>query len=55
MAISNGHLQQLEQAGWKLEYSGYEQVDDIVLPGKLLFRRGEVTGKILFKRWKLSP
>jgi len=54
MAISNGHLQQLEQAGWILEYSSYQQVDDVVLPGKLLFRRGEVKGKILFKQWKLS-
>jgi outer membrane lipoprotein LolB len=52
--VSNGRLQQLDQAGWKLEYSGYQQVDDIVLPGKLLFRRGAVEGKILFKRWTLS-
>lgn len=55
MAISDGHLQQLDQAGWKLEYPSYAQVDGIALPGKLLFRRGEVKGKILFKQWKLSP
>ena len=55
MAISDGRLQKLNQAGWELEYSSYEQVDDIALPGKLLFRRGEVSGKILFKQWKLSP
>jgi outer membrane lipoprotein LolB len=53
MAVSDGRLQQLHQAGWTLEYPSYQQVDDVVLPGKLLFHRGEVKGKILFKQWQL--
>lgn len=54
MEISDGRLQQLDQAGWNLEYSRYQQVDEVVLPGKLLFQRGEVKGKILFKQWTLN-
>jgi outer membrane lipoprotein LolB len=54
MEISDGRLQQLDQAGWNLEYSRYQQVDEVVLPGMLLFQRGEVKGKILFKQWTLN-
>jgi outer membrane lipoprotein LolB len=53
--VTDGRLQKLDQAGWQVEYSGYRPVDGRVLPGKMMFRRGDVQGKIIFKHWTLAP
>jgi len=55
MTLIDGRVETLNQAGWQLEYAGYEQVDGLALPRKMMFQRDDVQGKIIFKQWQLTP
>ncbi len=51
--LEDGRLQELRQDGWTLHYLAYATVDGISLPSSIRFKRDEVGGKILLKRWTL--
>jgi outer membrane lipoprotein LolB len=53
--LADERLASLQQAGWSIDYTGYQQVDDLLLPAGLRFSAAGVEGKILFKRWQLAP
>ena len=55
MEFANGRLQKLSQGGWQIEYPAYQDIDRQSLPRTILFRRDDVEGKILLKRWNLGP
>ena len=43
----------MQQAGWTLVYTDYQQVGQIALPRRIRFSRETVSGKILLKEWTL--
>lgn len=53
--LAEGRLTRLEQAGWRIEYAGYQGVENTTLPRVIRFERAEVSGKILLKNWTLAP
>ena len=55
MDVVAGRLTKLQQAGWTVEYPDYQAVDSHYLPRTILFRRDQVQGKILLKKWTLGP
>lgn len=46
-----GALATLSQAGWDLEFSRYNETDGWLLPGKIAGRRGNLSFKLIVKRW----
>lgn len=48
-----GALAYLEQAGWQLSYSGYNNVGPWQLPGKIVAQRGELKLTLVIKQWQL--
>lgn len=55
MQLEDGRLSLLEQAGWTLNYDGYRQAGDWVLPAKIRFQQKGISGKILLKEWMPGP
>lgn len=55
LVLADGYLQKLQQAGWEIEYADYQMIDQQQLPQSMRFRSSNVEGRILFKRWQLSP
>ncbi len=53
--LTDGRLAWLEQAGWRIEYSEYRDVENTSLPRVIRFQRADVSGKILLKQWTLAP
>ncbi len=53
--LADGRLAWLEQDGWRIEYAEYRDIDNTRLPRVIRFQRADVSGKILLKRWTLTP
>ena len=49
---SNGALQTLSQNGWQLAFSRYSETDNWLLPGKITGQRGELSFKLIIKKWQ---
>jgi outer membrane lipoprotein LolB len=49
-----GDLIQLQQLGWQIEYSQYQQINGWRLPGKLIARRDPVKVVMVIKHWQLT-
>ena len=49
---SNGALDTLSQGGWQLQFSRYTDADKWRLPGRITGRRGEMSFKLIIKRWR---
>lgn len=49
-----GTLQQLQQSGWQLSYSRYQQVNDWQLPGKLVAERDNIRLTLIIKDWVIK-
>lgn len=51
-----GLLTNLDQDGWKIEYSNYEQQGDYMLPGKIFLKSDKLNLKLLVEKWhQLEP
>ena len=48
-----GHLQTLNQSGWKVSFARYKKVGPYQLPGKILLEQQERSVKIIIRRWML--
>ena len=48
----NGALQTLSQDGWQLAFSRYKETDNWLLPGKITGQRGELSFKLIIKKWQ---
>lgn len=48
---SVGHLDHLDQSGWRIQYLRYEPVASHTLPGKLFLDRRQVSVRIVVNRW----
>lgn len=51
---SFGHLAQLNQQGWRIQYQSYQGVDELDLPKTIKLNNRNVQVKIVFKRWRLG-
>ena len=51
---STGHLIQLSQDGWDIEYRAYKDVSGKMLPGKIFMQRDDLEIKLLLDTWDLS-
>lgn len=51
---TQGALATLKQSGWSLEYSRYLMVDDVLLPGKIIARQGELKLTLIIKDWAFT-
>ena len=49
----SGTLATLSQAGWELEFSRYTATDGWLLPRKISGRHGELSFKLIIKKWKI--
>ncbi|MDM3871531.1 lipoprotein insertase outer membrane protein LolB [Porticoccus sp. W117] len=49
-----GLLSQLEQDGWQLAFSRYRQSGQWLLPGKIDGQKGELSFKLVIKRWEFE-
>lgn len=49
-----GRVAHLEQDGWDIVYSEYEDTPGLSMPRVLRLRRGDVAVKLLVKEWQLS-
>lgn len=50
----NGLLRQLEQAGWKINYSRYKTYYNIALPGRIVATRNDMKLILAIHRWKIN-
>ncbi len=50
-----GRLAQIEQAQWSLEFVEFREADARQLPTRINFSGNGVSGKLLLKRWNVSP
>lgn len=48
---AEGTLAALQQSGWQLAFTGYEQVDQWVLPTRIKGNSGEFNFTLVIKRW----
>jgi outer membrane lipoprotein LolB len=48
---AQGRLSRLKQAGWNIEYSAYQDVDGVDLPGKVILRSPQLDLKLLVEHW----
>jgi len=55
LVLDHGRLQQMEQDGWQLHYDSYQQVGERILPERIRFARGPVSGKIILREWTDVP
>ena len=51
---AEGMLSQLQQSGWALHFSRYRQIDDYLLPGKIVMTREPVTLTLIAKQWQFK-
>ncbi len=49
-----GQLRQLQQQGWQIDYSGYQNQNGWPLPGKLVATRDQVKVTLVIKHWQLT-
>jgi outer membrane lipoprotein LolB len=49
-----GRLESLRQAGWAIEYLGYDQVGGVQLPAKLYLQSARVSARIVINHWVLE-
>jgi outer membrane lipoprotein LolB len=49
-----GRINHLVQFGWDVTFSGYELVDEVWLPGKLVARNKDHSVKLAIKEWTLE-
>ncbi|MCV6604246.1 MAG: lipoprotein insertase outer membrane protein LolB [Porticoccaceae bacterium] len=49
-----GLLSQLEQGGWQLTFSRYRQSGEWLLPGRIDGKKGELSFKLVVKRWEFE-
>lgn len=47
------HLLQLAQQGWNIEYQGYQNVNGIDLPNRLVLTNPSVSIRIVIKNWNI--
>jgi outer membrane lipoprotein LolB len=47
-----GLLDELQQSGWQVNFSRYQQVNSYRLPGKLVMQRPELRVTLLISRWQ---
>ncbi len=50
----DGHLHNLEQSGWSVEYSPYVEVENIFLPKKIYLDHKDLEVKIVVTQWDFS-
>ena len=51
--VADGRLIELQQSGWTITYSGYQPVDGIWLPHKIIMSRPQASLTLLTKQWHL--
>ncbi len=51
-AGEDGHLASLDQDGWHIEYSRYQQRGERWLPGRIFATRGEVEFRLVVDAWE---
>lgn len=49
---AEGRLANLEQDGWKIEYSDYQSHDSYTLPGKIFLKSEQLNLKLLIEEWQ---
>jgi outer membrane lipoprotein LolB len=49
----NGHLHNLEQSGWSVEYSPYVEAENIFLPKKIYLDHKDIEVKIVITKWNI--
>jgi len=50
-----GRLSSLKQSGWHIEFTRYQLVNDVSLPGKLNLRRNDLAVRLVISQWHLGP
>jgi len=50
-----GLLENLIQAGWRVNFSRYQPFESQTLPGKIRLQQDDITLTLLIKRWDLKP
>ena len=50
-----GRIIKLNQQGWDIEYSDYQQVNNIALPKKIFLKSPKLNLKLLVESWQLNP
>jgi outer membrane lipoprotein LolB len=50
-----GRIVRFEQAGWKIEYSDYTEVDELPMPRKLSMENERIKASVLVNRWEVEP
>lgn len=51
----DGHLSELQQAGWVIHFSQYSQQGQLSLPGRIEAVRGNLAITLLAKQWTIQP
>lgn len=51
---SSGHLAELNQSDWLIEFMRYQRVKNLVLPGKVFMNTGELKVKIVIDSWEIN-
>lgn len=53
--LTDGVLTQLQQGGWTLQYSRYQNSKQHLLPGKIVMSKGQIRLTLIAKQWQLMP
>jgi outer membrane lipoprotein LolB len=49
-----GQLDTLQQAGWQLRFDNYQQVGELVLPGRIRGSRDDVSFTLVVRQWQVG-
>ena len=50
---ANGRITDMEQSGWQLRYSGYNDEGDYQLPGKIYMNSGNLKIRLVIRDWSI--
>ncbi len=50
----SGHLAELTQSDWLIEFMRYQRVKNLVLPGKVFMNTGELKVKVVIDSWEIN-
>ena len=51
---ASGHLAELKQSDWLIEFMRYQRINNLVLPGKVFMNTDELKVKIVIDSWEIN-
>ena len=54
LILERGQLQSFEQAGWRVSYADYRNIDGLALPSRVTLENADTRARLIVSRWTLD-